>query len=95
MHNWTGLLVEPLPGIFQYLKKSGRNAWKLNACLATQKSPHIVRDTFIVLTATFYKVCPATNIPRLHKDEFINTGNFWGSQPDAQYIGNGITVQQY
>jgi len=46
-HNWTGLLVEPVPGAYEFLKLRNRNASTIQTCLAVEKNPHFVNFDFM------------------------------------------------
>jgi len=44
--NWTGLLIEPSPNIFQVLKSRHRLAWLANVCISINH-PTMVSESFI------------------------------------------------
>ena len=37
-HGWTGLLVEPNPWVFDFLKTRNRNAWLFPNCLSSSNN---------------------------------------------------------
>ena len=41
-HGWSGLLVEPLAGMFSKLQSKNRKAWAVNTCLSTNTYPETV-----------------------------------------------------
>lgn len=40
---WTGLLIEPMPSLFQKLVNKNRNAYAINACLANNRRPLVAK----------------------------------------------------
>jgi FkbM family methyltransferase len=46
---WTGLLIEPLPKLFEQLLSKNRNAFALNACISEESKPFLAK----------FKVCDA------------------------------------
>ena len=42
-HNWSGLLVEPMPALFDQLVTKNRSAWAIRTCLSTKRRPETIR----------------------------------------------------
>ena len=42
-HNWFGLLVEPMPSLFDQLVTKNRSAWAIRTCLSTKRRPETIR----------------------------------------------------
>ena len=42
-HGWSGLLVEPLPSLYQQLVSKNRSTWAIQTCLSTKKRPETIR----------------------------------------------------
>ena len=42
-HNWSGLLVEPMPSLFDQLVTKNRSAWAIRTCLSTKRRPETIR----------------------------------------------------
>ena len=40
---WSGLLVEPLPSLYQQLVSKNRSSWAIQTCLSTKKRPETIR----------------------------------------------------
>ena len=41
-HQWSGLLVEPLPQLFRGILARNRTAWAVNTCLSTNQRPETI-----------------------------------------------------
>ena len=42
LSDWTGLLVEPNPQLYDKVKLRGRNAWTLGSCFSMEPTPQVV-----------------------------------------------------
>ena len=74
-HNWSGLLVEPLPEAFDALRKRNRNAYLLPHCLSTKTTPEIVDfEASGLVGGIIYKSENEVRTPTLgEKKEFLKS----------------------
>ena len=44
---WSGLLVEPMPSLYEQLVSKNRSAWAVRTCLSTKRRPETIRFSLV------------------------------------------------